>query len=118
MKTTKGMRINNARKQAGLTLEELGQKVGVSRATIKRYETGEISNIPSDKIEKIALATNVTESYIMGWATLEENNAAFHAAILKDAELLEMLKEYMRLSQSDKTLVNSMVHSLNTKKED
>ena len=54
---TKGKNISEARKNAGLTMEELGKMVGVSRATIKRYESGEIANIPDDKIEKIAKAT-------------------------------------------------------------
>ena len=34
---TKGKNISEARKNAGLTMEELGKIVGVSRATIKRY---------------------------------------------------------------------------------
>lgn len=116
MNSNKGLRIMQARKNAGLTLEELGSVVGVSRATIKRYETGEISNIPSDKIEKIAKATNVTESYIMGWETLVEDNAVFHASILKNVELLEMIEKFMKLSQADKMIINTMIQSLSEKK--
>ena len=55
-------RINNEK-----TLEEVAKAVGVSRQTIQRYETGIISNIPSDKIESIAKALNVTPGYLMGW---------------------------------------------------
>ena len=46
----KGDRIKKLRNELGLTLEEVAKKVGTSRQTIQRYESGEISNIPSDKI--------------------------------------------------------------------
>lgn len=59
--------IKSQRIRCGLTLEELAQKVGVSRQTIQRYESGVISNIPSDNIEKIADALDTTPSYLMGW---------------------------------------------------
>lgn len=114
---TKGKNIYDARKKAGLTLEELGKKVGVSKATIKRYETGEIPNIPSDRIELIAKATGVSESFIMGWDSLVESNAEFHASILKDKELQEMIRKYNQLNESEKTIIKSMIDSLIAKKD-
>ena len=113
---TKGRNILEARKNAGLTMEELGKMVGVSRATIKRYERGEIANIPDDKIEKIAKATKVSEAFLMGWDTLKKENAAFHARILKDAELQEIIKNYLYLSNEDKEIIKSMIKSLKMKK--
>ena len=44
-------RLRAARTSKGLTLDEVASKVGVSRQTIQRYESGVISNIPSDNIE-------------------------------------------------------------------
>ena len=112
---TKGKNILEARKNAGLTMEELGKMVGVSRATIKRYESGEIANIPDDKIEKIAKATKVSEAFLMGWDTLKKENAAFHARILKDAELLELIKDFLTLDKTDKELIKNMIQSLTRK---
>lgn len=65
--TTIGKRMRLARINNEKTLEEVAKAVGVSRQTIQRYETGIISNIPSDKIESIAKALNVTPGYLMGW---------------------------------------------------
>lgn len=65
--TTIGKRMRLARINNEKTLEEVAKAVGVSRQTIQRYETGIISNIPSDKIEGIANALNVTPGYLMGW---------------------------------------------------
>ena len=112
---TKGKNILEARKNAGLTMEELGKMVGVSRATIKRYESGEIANIPDDKIEKIAKATKVSEAFLMGWDTLKRENAAFHARILKDAELQELIKDFLMLDKTDQELITNMIQSLTRK---
>ena len=109
---TKGKNILEARKNAGLTMEELGKMVGVSRATIKRYESGEIANIPDDKIEKIAKATKVSEAFLMGWDTLKKENAAFHARILKDAELQGFIKDFLTLDKTDQELIKNMIQSL------
>ena len=113
----KGKNIHEARKRAGLTLEELGKKVGVSKSTVRKYEIGEISNIPSDKIEKIAQATGTSEAFIMGWDNLKEDNAAFHASILKDRNLLEMITKYRKLSEQDQQLFNAMLDSMLKKKD-
>ena len=112
---TKGKNISEARKNAGLTMEELGKMVGVSRATITRYESGEIANIPDDKIEKIAKATKVSEAFLMGWDTLKKENAAFHARILKDAELQELIKDFLMLDKTDQELIKNMIQSLTRK---
>lgn len=59
--------LKAARLQAGMTLDEVAQKVGVSRQTIQRYESGVIQNIPSDNIEKIASILDVSPGVLMGW---------------------------------------------------
>jgi transcriptional regulator with XRE-family HTH domain len=58
--------IHELRTQQGLTLQELADKVGTSKQTIQRYESGEISNIPYNKIMKLASALNTTPSKLMG----------------------------------------------------
>ena len=67
-----GERIKSVRLQQALTLEDLSKKVGVSRQTLSRYETGIISNIPSDNIEKLAKALNTSPAHLMGWADAED----------------------------------------------
>lgn len=64
---TIGQRIKQKRIEKNMTLEEVGKVAGVSRATIQRYESGTITNIPSDRIESIAKALKTTPAYLMGW---------------------------------------------------
>lgn len=64
---SKGDIIRRLRESKGMTLDEVGSFVGVSKQTIYKYETGIITNIPSDKIEKIARILGVEEAVIMGW---------------------------------------------------
>lgn len=62
-----GYRLKLARTINNMTLEEVAKIVGVSRQTIQRYESGVISNIPSDKIELLAKALKTTPAALMGW---------------------------------------------------
>ena len=62
-----GERIRLKRKEARLTLDDVAKQIGVSRQTMSRYETGVISNIPSDKIEAIAKIVDTTPWALMGW---------------------------------------------------
>lgn len=62
-----GQKIKLLREQKGMTLEELGNKVGVGKSTVRKWETGLIANMRRDKISKIAKALEVEPSYLMGW---------------------------------------------------
>lgn len=53
--------------ELGLTFEELGDMVGAGASTVRKWETGFIKNMRSDKIKKLAEALQVTPTYLMGW---------------------------------------------------
>ncbi|MBQ8908395.1 MAG: helix-turn-helix domain-containing protein [Clostridia bacterium] len=62
-----GKNIEKYRRARGLSMEELGRMLGVSRQTVFRYENGKIENIPHERLEKIATALQVTPSQLYGW---------------------------------------------------
>lgn len=62
-----GDRIKQKRLENKMTLEDLGKRADVNKATIQRYESGKITNIPSDRIERISEALGVSPAYLMGW---------------------------------------------------
>ncbi len=61
-------RIKEQRLKQNKTLLEVAEYVGVKEATLQRYESGEIKNIPHDKITAIAECLNCSPSYLMGWS--------------------------------------------------
>ena len=61
-----GRRIYETRKAAGLTMTELGNKVGVNNSTIKRYEDGQFQRVSMDALVKVANALDVEVTYLLG----------------------------------------------------
>lgn len=68
-----GQRIKERRKELDMTADELGRRIGKNRATVYRYENGDIENLPIDVLKPIAKALDVAPQYLMGWdADMEE----------------------------------------------
>lgn len=66
MENESGERLKNLRIEKKLTLRDLSQITGISKATLSRYENGDILNAPFDKIQTLAKALNTTPQYILG----------------------------------------------------
>lgn len=64
---TIGDRIKERRKKLDMTSDELADELGKSRATIYRYENGDIKNLPTTILEPLAKALYTTPAYLMGW---------------------------------------------------
>lgn len=60
-------RIKELRENTDVTLKDMAKIIGVSEATVQRYESGKIHELPYKVIEAYAEKFNVTPSYIMGW---------------------------------------------------
>ena len=60
-------RMKQRREELGMSYQALSDKVGISKSTLQRYETGSIKNMPVDKLEEIADALRVSPAYLMGW---------------------------------------------------
>lgn len=71
---TTGDRIKQLRNTLGMSQEELGQKVGVKKAAINKYETGIVVNLKRSVIDKLSEALHTTPAYLMGWED-EKTNA-------------------------------------------
>lgn len=57
--------LKQRRLELGLTMLEVAKIVGVSEATISRYESGNIKNMRRDRINKYAKALNVDASLLI-----------------------------------------------------
>lgn len=83
---TIGERIKERRKQLGLTVDELSERLNKNRATIYRYESNDIEKLPTTVLEPLAKALEVTPAYLMGW---EEN-----AEVTSNSDLSALMQKY------------------------
>ena len=70
-----GKLINKRRNELDLTLEEVGNAVGVSKSTVKKWEDGFISNMKRDKISELAKILKLNPvSLITGEETISDTD--------------------------------------------
>lgn len=62
-----GARMKYRRKSLGLSAEQVAERLGVSAATIYRYEKGDIEKLPGNILEPLSMALETTPAYLMGW---------------------------------------------------
>jgi len=67
-----GKMIHDLRLAKGMTLEEVGNIVGVGKSTVRKWETGMIANMKRDKISKLAHALGISSSVLMEWDDKEK----------------------------------------------
>lgn len=65
--------IKTRRFELGMTQAQLATAVGVSEATISRWESGDISNMKRTRIASLAKALKISPAVIMGWDEEFEN---------------------------------------------
>ena len=74
-----GELIHNRRLELDLTLEEVGNAVGVSKSTVKKWEDGFISNMRRDKIAALAKVLSINPvSLITGELVSIHHNNDFY----------------------------------------
>ena len=70
-----GKLIHDRRSELGLTLEEVGNRVGVGKSTIRKWEQGMIQNVKRDKILALAKALSIDPAMLI--FSDEESNDVF-----------------------------------------
>lgn len=64
---TTGDRMKLRRKALGLSAEKVAERLGVSPATVYRYEKGDIEKLPGDILPTLSEILQTTPAYLMGW---------------------------------------------------
>lgn len=130
---TMGEKIKLLREQNNMTLEELGNKVGVGKSTVRKWENGMIANMRRDKIAKIAHALRVSPAYLMGWVDNLENskeiglpeestdnpNDAFYESLTDEqkAEITRLYQLYQKADPAHKLAVEALLKETPPKPE-
>lgn len=97
-----GEKIYNLRMEKGLTLEEVGEKCGVGKSTVRKWENGMIANMRRDKIAKLADALDCSPAYLMGWEdnASSDDTSDIVVELLSNNRLLEYVIKLNSLSDS------------------
>lgn len=99
---TNGERIKNYREQKGISQTDLADMVGTTKQTIFKYENNIVTNIPSDKVEKIAAALGVSPADLLGWEKRP-------TSITLTLEETELIKAYRKASQDTQLAVKAVL---------
>lgn len=108
-----GQKIKYARIKKGYTQEELGQRLGVQKSAVAKYESGRVVNIKRSTLVKLSqildippveLVTDINEKPV--------ETANKFADILLDTKLMEMIEAYQQLEEKKKEQVREYVNLL------
>ena len=96
-------RIKARRKELGLTLKQVSEKLNVSESLISRYESNDVKNMGIDKIEPLAKVLKTTPAYLMGWTEDEKQKPEIPEV---DTSVLtpEELAEFNKVTQTNQLL--------------
>lgn len=108
---TIGERIKIRRKELHISVDALADKLGKNRATIYRYESDDIENLPISILEPLAAALYTTPAFIMGWEEIEEEpllnssiikETSYYAENITSCDVDELLSNYSELNSEGK----------------
>ena len=104
-----GKKMFLRRKELGLTLEDVGNAVGVGKSTVRRWENGMIKNMGRDKISKLA---KILKMDAVEFVPGDEQKSKHHDQYTgsDDIEMLEALHQNPKLRllfDKQKTLTDS-----------
>ena len=106
-----GDRIKQRRLELGLTADDLAEKIGKSRATIYRYENGDIENMPTPVLEPLAKALDTTPADLMGWQS--SSISPLHNNIrCENVAESELVLSYRKLNKPNQSKVLTYSKSL------
>lgn len=95
MKTNELIKLR--RTELGYTMREVANAVGVSEATVSRWESGDIQNMKRANIEKLARVLDIPPSVLLDWDSYDEerilrNKLVSELTTLASASELEHLQ--------------------------
>ena len=103
-----GEKIKTLRIRAGMTQEELAEKLNTTKQTIYKYETGIVSNLPLFRVSQLANALNCSPLYLCGW---EENEKPDESLAGLKREEQDLVKLFRRVPEKDRALVLSLIRA-------
>lgn len=93
-------RIKARRKELGLSADDIAEALGVSRATVYRYESAEIEKLPTTIIEPLSNVLRCSIAYLMGWEEVPFGKCNFQITELEK----EIIKKFRTLTDGERAM--------------
>lgn len=106
---TVGEKIKAQRKAMRLTQTELGEKLGVQKNAVSKWECGRVTDIPRSKLQAMAALFGVSTAYLID----DEVPAAPEVGEF----ICAMQNEAKHLTYEDKQILLSLARRLNSARE-
>lgn len=127
----KGTKIKERRKYLRLTLKEVAAAVGVTEATVQRWESGNIESIRADRITKLSNVLQLPIEEVTGWFSKEEewkklDSEANLEQICSEVELAKCIEEvygtdalhafskFLELNEKERSKITELLFSYST----
>lgn len=90
-----------------MSYQDLEKLTGIKKSSLQRYASGVTTKIPLDVIEKLAVAFNVSQEYLMGW---DEKEISPSEPQLTEGEKV-LLDLFNRVPKEQQQLVLQMIRA-------
>lgn len=115
-----GKAIRHYRELRGLTLEDVGKKLGVQKTAVYKWEQGIVSNIPMPRLIKLAEVLDVEPSALMGFedeyiqGRVDEDGHLIkeYQVSIKDKADLKIVNDVLSLNAEQKTALEMYIKAL------
>lgn len=109
-------RIRECRINAKMTQAEVGERIGVKKQTIQKYESGEVSNIPYEKLVALGEVFEVTPAYFFTDNLNKSDYSVEFARLInkikKDEKMREFITMFDKLSEEQKISISTILEGM------
>jgi transcriptional regulator with XRE-family HTH domain len=103
-----GEKVRVKREEMKLTQAELAKKSGITQATISRIESGEVTQLRSDKLKGLAQTLGVTVDFLVG----KKERMEFNDALAADENAKIIFRGYEKLPDERRKQLRDFVNWL------
>ena len=100
-------RIKALIEQSKMSYQELEKATGIKKSSLQRYASGVTAKIPLHVIEKLSIAFDVSQEYLMGWDEKVKKNPPQEPKLTEGEKM--WMELYHRLSGETREL---LIHTM------
>lgn len=105
-------RLRNRRRELGLTLEEVGKIVGLTRSGVQKVENAVVTNITVSKVELFAQALKCNPAWLLDWTDKPELLTTPPDTITLKSPERDLLDKYRSMNEEGQEKIRDYVDDL------